>query len=73
MSNLRHLFKIGQMVFCRADGIFYKGEVKEMYENHIIVDIPEISDHCWFENGFNIGDVFPEYNFFARRHKYDND
>ena len=64
MSNLIHLFKIGHKVFCRADGIFYKGVVKETYENHIIVDVPEISDHCWFENGFNIGDVFPEYNFF---------
>lgn len=22
-----------------------------------------VSDHCWFENGFNIGDVQPVYDF----------
>lgn len=44
------------------DGTFYNGTVKETYTDHIIVDIPEIYDHCWFENGFNIGDVKPEYN-----------
>lgn len=45
------------------DGVFYKGTVTETYTDHIIIDIPDISNHCWFENGFNIGDVFPEYNF----------
>lgn len=29
----------------------------------IIVDIPEISKHCWFENDFNMDCVYPEYNF----------
>lgn len=28
-----------------------------------IVDIPEISKHCWFENDFNMDCVYPEYNF----------
>ena len=45
------------------DGTFYKGTVTEIYEDHIIIDIPEVSNHCWFETGFNIGDVYPEYNF----------
>lgn len=27
----------------------YQGVVKEVYENHIIVDIPWISDHMWFD------------------------
>lgn len=63
MADLTHLFKVEQKVRCNMDGVFYKGTVKETYTDHIIIDIPEISDHCWFESGFNIGDVYPEYNF----------
>ena len=63
MSNLTHLFKVGQKVRCNMDGTFYNGIVKETYTDHIIVDIPEICAHCWFEHGFNIGDVYPDYNF----------
>lgn len=63
MSNLTHIFRIGQKVRCNLDGTFYSGTVKETYADHIIVDIPGISDHCWFESGFNIGDVHPEHNF----------
>ena len=63
MSDLTHLFSVGQKVRCKIDDVFYNGTVKETYTDHIIVDIPDISDHCWFENDFNIGDVYPEYNF----------
>ena len=63
MANLSHIFKTGQKVHCNMDGIFYKGTVTKTDVDYIIVDVPEISDHCWFENGFNIGDVYPEYNF----------
>lgn len=63
MSDLTHLFSVGDKVQCKVDHIFFKGTVKETYQNHIIVDIPEISDHMWFENGVNIGDVYPENNF----------
>ena len=63
MSNLTRIFRIGQKVRCNMDGTFYSGTVKETYADHIIVDIPDISDHCWFESGFNIGDVHPEHNF----------
>ena len=63
MSDLTHLFKVGQKVKCNMDGKFYDGVVKETYTNHIIVDIPKISNHCWFENDFNIEDVYPSYNF----------
>ena len=62
MSDLTHLFKVRQKVKCRMDNVFYDGTVKEIYADHIIVDIPEISDHCWFESGWNIGDVYPVYN-----------
>ena len=55
MSDLTHLFTIGQPVRCRLDEKYYK--------DHIIVDIPEISKHCWFENDFNMDCVYPEYNF----------
>lgn len=63
MANLTHLFSTGQKVRCKLDEVFYKGKIKETYDDHIIVDIPQISDHCWFEEGWNIGDVYPEYNF----------
>ena len=66
MSNLTHLFKIGQKVKCNMDGKLHSGIVKETYTEHIIVDIPDISDHCWFENGFNISDVYPDYNFYGK-------
>lgn len=63
MADLTHLFKVGQIVKCRLDGDAYTGTVKETYTDHIIVDIPDVSDHCWFESGFNIGDVQPVYDF----------
>lgn len=63
MSNLTRLFTIGQIVQCRMDKKFYKGIVKETYPDHIVVDIPEISEHCWFENDFNMDCVYPECNF----------
>ena len=46
MSNLTHLFSVGQEVRCNFDGSFHKGTVKETYEDHIIIDVPEISAHC---------------------------
>lgn len=63
MANLTHLFKIGQNVKLNMDGKFFKGIVKETYEDHIIINVPEISDHCYFEEGFNLDTVYPEYNF----------
>ena len=62
MANLTHLFKVGQKVKCRLDGEMFKGTVREVYADHIIVDVPGVSDHCWFENGLNMGDVYPDYN-----------
>lgn len=62
MSDLTRLFKIGQKVKCNFDGALHDGTVKETYTDHIIVDVPDISDHCYFENGFNMDCVYPEYN-----------
>ena len=63
MSNLMHLFKVNQKVKCNVDGKFFNGTVKETYEDHIIIDVPEIPDHMWYEEGLNIGDVYPDYNY----------
>lgn len=63
MANLTHLFKVNQKVKCNMDGKLYSGIVKEIHTDHIIVDIPDVSDHCWFEEGFNIECVYPEHNF----------
>lgn len=63
MADLTHLFRVGQKVKCSMDEKFYNGTVKEVHMEHIIVDVPEISDHCWFENGINMDCVYPDYNF----------
>ena len=63
MADLTHLFKVGQIVKCRLDGDTHTGTVRKTYIDHIIVDIPEISDHCWFENNLNMDCVYPENNF----------
>ena len=63
MSNLTHLFKVNQKVKCNMDGKYYDGTVKEVFSDHIIVDIPAISDHCYFEENFNLDCVYPIYNF----------
>lgn len=63
MSDLRHIFKIGQKVKCNFDEKFYDGIVKETYLDHIIVDVPDVSNRCYFENGFNMDCVYPVYNF----------
>ncbi len=56
---IKNLFHVGQKVECRLDEKFYSGTVTEVYDDHIIVDVPEVSDHCWFEENFNIGCVYP--------------
>lgn len=62
MSNLTHLFKVNQAVRVELDGKFHKGTVKETHEDHIIVDVPEISDHMYYEADM-LDTVYPEYNF----------
>ena len=46
MENLTHLFSVGQKVRCKMDETFYKGTVTETHTDHIIIDIPEVSNHC---------------------------
>ena len=56
---IKNLFHVGQKVECRLDEKFYSGTVTEVHDDHIIVDVPEVSDHCWFEENFNIDCVYP--------------
>lgn len=63
MTDLTHLFKVGQKVKVNSDGRFFGGTVRETYNDHIIVNVPEISDHMYYESGFNLEDVYPVYNF----------
>lgn len=65
MSDLTRLFKVGQKVrYCNSDtGKWHKGKIKEICPDHVIVDIPDLSDHCWFEENFNLEYLYPEYNF----------
>ena len=65
MADLAHLFKAKQTVrYHDPDtGGWHNGEIKEIHPDHVIVDIPDISDHCWFEEDLNLEYLYPEYNF----------
>ena len=63
MANLTHLFQENQTVYCITELGLIRSTVKEVYEDHLIIDVPHISDHMWYEEGFNLKDVYPEYNF----------
>lgn len=65
MANLTHLLKVKQKVkYHDPDtGKWHNGEIKETHSDHVIVDIPDISDHCWFEEDLNLEYLYPEYNF----------
>ena len=52
-------FHVGQEVLCRMDHRPYKRIVRKVEKDHILVDIPGISDHCRFEPGFNLDWVRP--------------
>ena len=41
MANLTHLFHTEQKVMCNTEIGLLWGTVKEVYEDHIIIDIPE--------------------------------
>lgn len=63
MANLTHLFKENQKVKCNYAGKMHAGVVKEVYEDHIIVSVPDISEHMWYANGLNMDEIYPDYNF----------
>jgi uncharacterized protein Veg len=68
MANLTHLFKVGQKVKCKNDDFdslqkFDNGIVTEVYPDHIIVNLTELDVNMWYEEGFNMDMVYPDYNF----------
>ena len=62
MSNLKHLLKVNQQVKIKLDGRLYSGIVTKTENDHIIVSVDGISDHLYFEQGFNLDAVYPAYN-----------
>ena len=44
-------YSVDDVSFTVKDNNSYPGTVRAVYDDHIIVDIPIISDHMWFEAG----------------------
>lgn len=68
MTNLTHLFHVGQKLKIRNDDFdslqkFDDGIVKEAHEDHIIVTETKTNTDGWYEEGLNIDLLYPEYNF----------
>ena len=68
MSDLTHLFKVGQKVrYMNTDfdavNIAIPCVVKETYPDHLIITDLETNTDLWIEPGFNLGCVYPEYNW----------
>lgn len=69
MTDLTHLFKIGQKVKIKNEQDFTNkvyfddGEIIETYPDHIIVKNIKYDVNGWYEEGFNIGEIYPDYNF----------
>ena len=66
MSNLTHLFKVGQKVKINTKEYgsvtnVSDGTVVETNENYIIVHDDDLDYDGWYENGFNIGSIQPIY------------
>ena len=67
MSDLTHLFKVGQKVTYRNNDFDAVKRnipciVKETYSDHIIITDTETDTNLWIEEGFNMDCVYPEYN-----------
>ena len=67
MSDLTHLFKVGQKVTYRNNDFDAIKRnipciVKETYPDHIIITDTETNTDLWIEEGFNMDCVYPEYN-----------
>lgn len=66
MSDLTHLFKVGQVVLYRVDDFdalvpSLVCVVKETHTDHIIITDTETDTDFWIEHGFGLGDVQPAY------------
>lgn len=68
MTDFTHLFTKGQKVY-------YKNEdfdaihriipciVKEIYKDHMIITDIETDTDLYIEEGFNLSQIYPDYNF----------
>lgn len=68
MSDLTHLFKVGEKVFFRDDAFdslekFVPCTVKETYTDHIIITDDKTQTDFYIESGINLDLVYPAYNF----------
>lgn len=67
MADLTHLFKVEQNVKIRCEEFgevdIYNGIVKEVYVDHIIVKNTDLNINGYYEEGFNIDWIYPDYNF----------
>lgn len=68
MSDLTHLFKVGQAVFLRDDSFdalerFMPCTVKETASDYIIITDDKTQTDFYIESGFNLDMVYPAYNF----------
>lgn len=68
MSDLTHLFKVGQKVYQRNtdfDAVkeFTPCVVKETYSDHIIITDTETDTDLYIAEGFGLDCVYPDYNF----------
>ena len=68
MANLAHLFHVGQKVRISNNDFdslqkWDDGVIKEAHEDHIIVTETKTNTDGWYEEGFNIDLIYPDYNF----------
>lgn len=68
MSDLSHLFKVGQAVLLRDDSFdalecFMPCTVKETASDYIIITDDKTQTDFYIESGFNLDLVYPAYNF----------
>lgn len=68
MSDLTRLFKVCQAVFFRDDSFdalerFTPCTVKETAPDYIIITDDKTQTDLYIEPGFNLGNVYPAYNF----------
>ena len=77
MSDLTRLFKVGQKVAYRNDDFDAVKKnipcvVKETYSDHIIITDTETDTDLFIKPGFNLGNVYPDYNFEKEVHESGN-
>lgn len=77
MSDLTHLFFVGQVVNYRNDDFDALKHnticvVKETYSDHIIITDTDTDTDLWIEPGFNLRNVQPLYEMVKER-RSDNE